>query len=80
MKRLEQHGTQEQSDVRNGYPAIFNIGRDPREEVDIAAYDAWVVGLYLKRIGQSGSSLHITYLVHALMDKARRIFSRHFCR
>jgi arylsulfatase len=36
----------------NGYPAIFNIEADPREEVNIVATNAWVVGPYLKLIGE----------------------------
>jgi arylsulfatase len=41
----------------NGYPAIFNIEQDPREEVNIAAYDAWVVGQYIRLIGEYQKSL-----------------------
>jgi arylsulfatase len=41
----------------NGYPAFFNIEQDPREEVNIAASSAWVVGPYLKLIGEYQKSL-----------------------
>jgi arylsulfatase len=41
----------------NGYPAIFNIEQDPREEVNIAAYTAWVMGPYLKLIDEYQKSL-----------------------
>jgi arylsulfatase A-like enzyme len=41
----------------NGYPAIFNVEQDPREEVNIAAYTAWVVGPYLKAVGEYQNSL-----------------------
>jgi arylsulfatase len=36
----------------NGFPAIFNIEADPREEVNIVGTSAWVVGPYLKVIGE----------------------------
>ena len=36
----------------NGFPAIFNIEADPREEVNIVGTNAWVVGPYLKLIGE----------------------------
>jgi arylsulfatase A-like enzyme len=36
----------------NGFPAIFNIEADPREEVNIVGTSAWVVGPYLKLIGE----------------------------
>jgi arylsulfatase len=36
----------------NGFPAIFNIEADPREEVNILGTSAWVVGPYLKVIGE----------------------------
>ena len=35
-----------------GYPAIFNIEADPREEVNVLATNAWVIGPYLKVIGE----------------------------
>jgi arylsulfatase A-like enzyme len=41
----------------NGYPAIFNVEQDPREDVNIAAYTAWVVGPYLKTIGEYQKTL-----------------------
>jgi hypothetical protein len=31
-----------------GYPAIFNIEADPREENNIVGWSAWVIGPYLK--------------------------------
>jgi len=36
----------------NGFPAIFNIEADPREEVNILGTSAWVVGPYLRVIGE----------------------------
>ena len=36
----------------NGFPAIFNIEADPREEVNVVGTNAWVVGPYLKLIGE----------------------------
>ncbi len=41
----------------NGFPAIFNIEADPREEVNIVGTNAWVVGPYLKLIGEYYKSL-----------------------
>ena len=35
----------------NGFPAIFNIEADPREENNIVGTSAWVIGPYLKVIG-----------------------------
>jgi arylsulfatase A-like enzyme len=40
-----------------GYPAIFNIEADPREEYNIVATNAWVVAPYLKVIGEYRKSL-----------------------
>src|SRR5271167_996498 len=41
----------------NGYPAIFNVEQDPREEVNITADHAWVLGPTLKLIGEYHHSL-----------------------
>ncbi len=41
----------------NGFPAIFNIEADPREEVNVVGTNAWVVGPYLKVIGEYMKSL-----------------------
>jgi arylsulfatase A-like enzyme len=41
----------------NGFPAIFNIEADPREEVNILGTSAWVVGPYLKLIAEYQKSL-----------------------
>jgi arylsulfatase A-like enzyme len=41
----------------NGYPAIFNIERDPREEVNDAAVSGWVIGPYMQLIGEYQKSL-----------------------
>jgi hypothetical protein len=35
----------------NGFPVIFNIEADPREENNILGISAWVIGPYLKVIG-----------------------------
>lgn len=40
-----------------GYPSIFNIEADPREENNIVAWTAWVVGPYVKLISEYGKSL-----------------------
>ena len=36
----------------NGFPAIFNIEADPREENNVIGTNAWVIGPYLKVIGE----------------------------
>jgi arylsulfatase A-like enzyme len=41
----------------NGFPAIFNIEADPREEVNILATHGWVINQYLRLIGQYQKSL-----------------------
>lgn len=35
----------------NGFPVIFNIEPDPREENNVVGTSPWVVGRYLKVIG-----------------------------
>ena len=41
----------------NGFPAIFNIEADPREESNVLATSAWVIGPYLRVIGEYMKSL-----------------------
>ena len=41
----------------NGFPAIFNIEADQREEVNILATHGWVINQYLRLIGQYQKSL-----------------------
>jgi arylsulfatase A-like enzyme len=41
----------------NGFPAIYNIEADPREEVNILGTSAWVVGPYLKVISDYRKTL-----------------------
>ena len=41
----------------NGYPSTFNIEQDPREEVNIFGTSGWVIGQYLKSIGEYQKSL-----------------------
>jgi len=41
----------------NGAPAIFNIELDPREEWNTVTWNAWVIGPYLKLIGEYQRSL-----------------------
>jgi arylsulfatase A-like enzyme len=41
----------------NGFPAIFNIEADPREEVNTLATNAWVINQYLRLIGEYRKSL-----------------------
>ena len=40
-------GTQANRIPRNGYPLIYNIEADPREQVDVGPYDSWVAGQYM---------------------------------
>jgi len=40
-----------------GFPAIFNIELDPREEVNIVGTSAWVIALSLRVIGEYRKSL-----------------------
>jgi arylsulfatase len=40
-----------------GFPAIFNIEADPREEENVLYKSAWVIGPYLKLIGEYQKSL-----------------------
>lgn len=35
-----------------GYPALFNIARDPRERCNVVGTDAWVLGAYMKIVGR----------------------------
>ncbi len=41
----------------NGFPAIFNIEADPREEMNIVGTAGWVIGPYLKLIGEYQKTL-----------------------
>jgi hypothetical protein len=41
----------------NGYPLVFNIFSDPKEEHNIIGDNAWVMGAYLKAIGAYKKSL-----------------------
>ena len=41
----------------NGFPAIFNIEADPREENNIVGTTGWVIGPYLKLVGEYQKSL-----------------------
>jgi hypothetical protein len=41
----------------DGFPLIFNIEADPREEVNIVGTSAWVIGPYLRAIDEYRKSL-----------------------
>ncbi|CAH2395163.1 MULTISPECIES: hypothetical protein [Mesorhizobium] len=41
----------------NGFPAIYNIEADPREEVNVVGTAAWVIGPYLRIIGDYQKTL-----------------------
>ena len=40
-----------------GYPSVYNINRDPREEWNQVGFNAWVVGPYLQIVGKYQKSL-----------------------
>ncbi len=40
-----------------GYPAIFNIMRDPREEMNVVGTEAWVMGPYMKIVADYQATL-----------------------
>ncbi len=40
-----------------GFPAVFNIEADPREEVNVVGTNAWVIGPYLKLIAEYQKTL-----------------------
>ena len=40
-----------------GYPAVYNIARDPREQMNQVGTEAWVIASYMKVIGAYQASL-----------------------
>jgi arylsulfatase len=50
-------GTQASRIPRNGYPYVFNILQDPREEFDTGPSESWVVGKYMPLVVQYYQSL-----------------------
>jgi arylsulfatase len=50
-------GTQAATLPTNGYPRVFNIHADPREEHDTGPTESWVVGKYLPYVAQYYASL-----------------------
>jgi arylsulfatase len=42
---------------KNGYPAVFNIEADPREEYDVGPEESWVVGKYMPYVAKYYRSL-----------------------
>jgi arylsulfatase len=51
------YGLAGQRQEGNGFPAIFNIEADPREEVNVLGTSAWVIGPYLNVVGEYQKSL-----------------------
>ena len=41
----------------NGYPKVFNIEADPREEANIGEMYEWVLGPLLKAVGEYKASV-----------------------
>ena len=50
-------GTQANRIRRNGYPLMYNIEADPREQVDVGPYDSWVAGQYMRVIMEYRATL-----------------------
>ena len=50
-------GTQANRIPRNGYPMVFNIEADPREEYDVGPDESWVVGKYMPLVLRYRASL-----------------------
>jgi arylsulfatase len=50
-------GTQANRLPRNGYPCLFNIEADPREEHDTGPSESWVVGKYMPLVLEYYASL-----------------------
>jgi arylsulfatase len=51
------HGVYATRAEGTGYPAIFNIARDPREEMNVVGTEAWVIGAYMKIVGEYQASI-----------------------
>jgi arylsulfatase len=51
------HGVYATRAEGTGYPAIFNITRDPREEMNVVGTEAWVIGAYMKIVGAYQASI-----------------------
>jgi arylsulfatase len=50
-------GTQASRIRKNGYPNVYNIEADPREEFEIGPEASWVVGKYMPLVGRYYASL-----------------------
>ena len=51
------HGVYATRAEGTGYPAIFNITPDPREEMNVVGTEAWVIGVYIKIVGAYQASI-----------------------
>jgi arylsulfatase len=51
------HGVYATRAEGTGYPAIFNITRDPREEMNVVGTQAWVIGAYMTIVGAYQESI-----------------------
>ncbi len=51
------YGLAGQRQEGNSFPAIFNVEADPREEVNVVGTSAWVIGPYLRVVGEYQKSL-----------------------
>ncbi len=54
---LRMGGTQGNRIPKNGYPFVFNIEQDPREEYDTGPSESWVVGKYMGYVVEYLASL-----------------------
>jgi len=49
---IRMEGTNAARIPTNGYPRVFNIEADPREEHDVGAYETWMIGKFMQYVVQ----------------------------
>jgi len=54
---VQMGGTQANRIPKNGYPMLFNIEQDPREEYDSGPSESWIVGKYIPLVLEYYASL-----------------------
>jgi arylsulfatase len=54
---IKMGGTSANRIPKNGYPNIYNIEADPREEHDVGPYESWLVGKYMPYVLKYYASL-----------------------
>jgi arylsulfatase len=50
-------GTSANRIPRDGYPSVYNIEADPREEHDVGPEESWIVGKYMPLVMKYYASL-----------------------